>query len=101
MTKFQLNSAKLTLPFLAFFKQVVAEQTQIKSSELDKCLTFSWTESMGAYNPSNSTYGNYPLALWNDCVNQDSNQLFEFNSNGQLVANNYCLTPLPISSSFH
>ena len=83
-------------------------QTQLKASEISKCLTFSDTIAMTAYNPALNTSAIYPQVTWDTCNdNINSNkpqQMFEYNmKTGQIinVANHLCLTPLPISNSFH
>ena len=79
-------------------------QIQIQASEISKCLTFSDTDTMGAYNPVTTLQGNFPLATWEDCVSADPRQTFEYSlSTGQLINsdNGLCLTPLPISAGFH
>lgn len=82
----------------------MVQQIQIQASEISKCLTFSETDTMGAYNPVTTLQGNFPLATWEDCVDSDPRQVFEYSlTTGQLINadNGLCLTPLPISVSFH
>lgn len=94
------NLIYLTLG-LGNLNSIKAEEVQLRSDELGRCLTFSQTDTMGAYNPETSEFGNYPLAKWEPCIEFDTSQLFEYTSQNQLVANGLCLTPLPITDTFH
>lgn len=82
----------------------MVQQIQIQASEISKCLTFSLTDTMIAYDPVLQQTGTYPLATWENCLENDPRQTFEYNLSTNQIINpntNLCLTPLPISTNFH
>lgn len=87
---------------LAISPTIYATEVQIIAQENNLCLTFSSSETMGAYNPETGQTANYALATWETCVAFDSRQLFKYSlTRGTLSAQGMCLTPLPISDAFH
>ena len=94
---------KLISVSILLFQLVQSSKIQIKPSGNENiCLTYSSSQTMGAYNPASADFSNYVLATWETCVDFATNQQFEYElATGRLIANGQCLTPLPINEQFH
>jgi hypothetical protein len=93
-----------TVLFLANSIQALVRQSDGKFQILNNetCLTLQTSGSTYlATDPSTQLQNFYPIAEYSPCDVSNEQQWFEVNSDSQLEADNFCLTPLPVDASTH
>lgn len=96
---------------LPLFSKIFASSNnkhEIRSSTTNLCLSLTQNRVMAAFDPSSQNYGAFYLLTWEICNSDgvngwtDPGQLFEFNADSQLIADNdLCVSTLPINTNIH